>query len=76
MIERSLAVPLRKIWGEMKENGRLASEHHAGLGAMQLLAEDVRDAGKSGDKSGGGKTGGKWELHIVAHSAGSRNNFV
>ena len=71
MIERSLAVPLRKIWGEMKENGRLASEHHAGSGAMQLLAEDVRSAGKSGDKSGGGKTGGNWELHIVAHSAGS-----
>lgn len=70
MIERSLAVPLRKIWGEMKENGRLASEHHAGLGAMQLLAEDIRAAGKGGGKSGD-KTGSNWELHIVAHSAGS-----
>ena len=65
MVERSLASPLRGIWGEMKENGRLASEHHAGRGAMQLLAEDIRAAGK------GGKKNNNWELHIVAHSAGS-----
>lgn len=64
MVERSLASPLRGIWGEMKENGRLASEHHAGRGAMQLLAEDIKAAGKSGKK-------GNWELHVVAHSAGS-----
>jgi hypothetical protein len=63
MIERSLAFPLRKIWGEMKENGRLASDHRDGLGAMQLLAKYIRDAGKSGGKD--------WELHVVAHSAGS-----
>ena len=66
MVERSLAVPLRGIWGEMKENGRLASDHHAGRGAMQLLAEDIKAAGKAGGK---GKS--NWELHIVAHSAGS-----
>jgi len=63
MIERSLAFPLRKIWGEMKENARLASEHHLGQGAMQLLAEDIRAAGQAGGKD--------WELHVVAHSAGS-----
>ncbi|MBP7525912.1 MAG: alpha/beta hydrolase, partial [Propionivibrio sp.] len=68
MVERSLAVPLRGIWGEMKENGRLASDHHAGSGAMQLLAEDIKAAGKSGK---GGKKTSNWELHIVAHSAGS-----
>ena len=62
MIERSLAVPLRAIWGEMKENARLASNHPEQRGAMQLLAEDLRRAGKN---SAG------WELHIVAHSAGS-----
>ena len=63
MIERSLAVPLRAIWGEMKENARLASEHRQQRGAMQLLANFIREAGKAG--------GSNWELHVVAHSAGS-----
>jgi len=63
MIERSLAFTLRKIWGEMKENGRLASDHRDGQGAMQLLAKYIREAGKTGGKD--------WELHVVAHSAGS-----
>ena len=62
MIERSLAVPLRAIWGEMKENARLASDHPGQRGAMQLLAEKLRQAGKNN---------ADWELHIVAHSAGS-----
>lgn len=66
MIERSLAFPLRKIWGEMKENARLASEHRDKLGAMQLLASYIRQAGKTG-----GKGARPWELHVVAHSAGS-----
>ncbi|MDD4882381.1 MAG: C1 family peptidase, partial [Gallionellaceae bacterium] len=63
MIERSLAVSLRAIWGEMKENARLASEHREQLGAMQLLANYIKSAGKAGGKD--------WELHVVAHSAGS-----
>jgi hypothetical protein len=63
MIERSLAVPLRSIWGEMKENAQLASEHREQRGAMQLLASDIQSAGKAGGKD--------WELHVVAHSAGS-----
>jgi len=64
-IEQSLALPLRKIWGEMKENGRLASEKSDDKGAMQLLAKNIQAAGK------GGKKGSNWELHVVAHSAGS-----
>lgn len=63
MMERSLAFPLRKIWGEMKENGRLASEHQGQQGAMQLLAQYIRAAGQA--------KGEGWELHVVAHSAGS-----
>jgi len=63
VIERSLAVPLRSIWGEMKENARLASEHRDNLGAMQLLAQFIREAGQNGKQD--------WELHVVAHSAGS-----
>ncbi|MEW5771175.1 MAG: C1 family peptidase [Pseudomonadota bacterium] len=67
MIERSLAGPLRGIWGEMKENARLASEHHRQQGAMQLLARNILDAGKGG----GRRAAQNWELHVVAHSAGS-----
>ena len=63
MIERSLAVPLRGIWGEMKENAQLASNHSERRGAMQLLADYIRAAGGTG--------GGDWELHVTAHSAGS-----
>ncbi len=63
MVERTLAFPLRKIWGEMKENGRLASDHREQCGAMQLLSKYIREAGKTG--------GSDWELHVVAHSAGS-----
>ena len=68
MIERSLAVPLRAIWGEMKENARLASQHHEQRGAMQLLANDIRRAGLNGERN---KRTANWELHVVAHSAGS-----
>jgi len=67
MIERSLAVPLRSIWGEMKENAQLASEHREQRGAMQLLANYIKAAGKAGGK----RVGNDWELHVVAHSAGS-----
>ena len=63
MVERSLVFPLRRIWGEMKENARLASDHREQRGAMQLLANYIREAGKTGGKN--------WELHVVAHSAGS-----
>jgi hypothetical protein len=63
MVERSLVFPLRRIWGEMKENARLASDHREQRGAMQLLANFIREAGKGAGKN--------WELHIVAHSAGS-----
>ena len=47
----------------MKENARLASDHREQRGAMQLLANYIREAGKGAGKN--------WELHIVAHSAGS-----
>ena len=68
MIERSLAVPLRAIWGEMKENARLASQHHEQRGAMQLLADNLRRASQRGVR---GQRATPWELHVVAHSAGS-----
>ena len=46
----------------MKENARLASDHPEQRGAMQLLADNLRRADKRR---------ADWELHIVAHSAGS-----
>lgn len=58
MVERSLAKLLQQVWGEMKENAALAS---ARGGAMRTLAEVMHAAGDPQN----------WELHIVAHSAGS-----
>ena len=55
------------LWQEMKENARLSSEHRRRQGAMQLIAKHVAAATKGmapGELA-------KWELHVVAHSAGS-----
>ena len=52
------------LWGEMKENAALASRRPDGDGAMQLLAEHVQRALGKADAN-------DWELHVVAHSAGS-----
>lgn len=55
------------LWREMKENAELASYHPKGLGGVQLLAKHVKQAisGMQDAKQV------EWELHIVAHSAGS-----
>jgi hypothetical protein len=65
--ELTAAGPGMALWEEMKRNARVASEHRSGRGAMQLVKKHVSaamagltDAGK-----------GQWELHVVAHSAGS-----
>ena len=60
LIERTLAGPLYRIWGEMKENARLASQAEAG--AMTTLARVL--AASTAKQP-------EWELHVVAHSAGS-----
>ena len=55
------------MWSEMKENAWRASDHRKGKGAIQLLAKcaaDVLGPLKSAAKA-------QWELHVVAHSAGS-----
>lgn len=67
VFELTLARPGGKLWGEMKENARLASDHHARKGAIQLIARMVQEAKEQlslSDPDG-------WELHIVGHSAGS-----
>ena len=67
VLELTLARAGFKLWGEMKENAQLASEHPHNKGAIQLVAQYVDLAKKklaSHDKAG-------WELHLVGHSAGS-----
>ncbi|MBT9541334.1 C1 family peptidase [Thiobacillus sp.] len=67
VLELTLARSGSRLWGEMKENAQLASDHPHQQGAIQLVAQHVELAKQkltSHDKSG-------WELHIVGHSAGS-----
>jgi len=67
VLELTLARAGHRLWGEMKENAQLASDHPHNIGAIQLVASYVELAKKqlaSHDKTG-------WELHIVGHSAGS-----
>lgn len=67
VLELTLARFGGRLWGEMKENAQLASEHSKGLGAMQLIAHHL-DLARKGPP---GQEPVDWELHVVAHSAGS-----
>jgi hypothetical protein len=67
VLELTLARAGFRLWGEMKENAELASDHPRKRGAIQLIARYVELAKKK--LAGADKTG--WELHIVGHSAGS-----
>jgi hypothetical protein len=65
--ELTVSRPGTALWNEMKENARGASRNAAEKGVMQLLVKHARKALSSlaaGDRK-------KWELHVVAHSAGS-----
>lgn len=56
-----------RMWAEMKENAWRASNHRRGKGAIQLMK-------KYAESSLGKVTEAErqmWELHVVAHSAGS-----
>jgi hypothetical protein len=65
-LELTAAVPGTAMWNEMKENARLASEHPARRGGMQLLARH----GQAALKRAGDAERKRWELHVVGHSAG------
>lgn len=55
------------MWSEMKENAWRASDHRKGIGAIQLMKKYALDVlSQAGDAEKA-----KWELHVVAHSAGS-----
>ena len=65
--ELTVSRPGTAMWNEMKENARLASERSDRRGAMQILITQAARALSrltAADRR-------NWELHIVAHSAGS-----
>jgi hypothetical protein len=65
--ELTVSRPGTALWNEMKENARGASHGAAQNGVMQLLVKHARRA-LSALAAPARK---RWELHIVAHSAGS-----
>jgi hypothetical protein len=65
VLELTVAYPVGSLWAEMKENARLASE--AKTGAMQLIVKYVKQVIAQRGKT----AAADWELHVVAHSAGS-----
>lgn len=67
LVEITAAPFGRRMWDEMKENAVRASDHRKGLGGMQLLAKYANQALAPFAKT----TKIDWELHVIAHSAGS-----
>jgi hypothetical protein len=65
--ELTASAPGTKLWREMKENARLASQHPDQRGGMQLLAKAANRAFTQFKP----ETIAGWELHVVGHSAGS-----
>ena len=67
MLELTAAPIGGPMWSEMKENAWRASDRRRGIGAIQLMRkhvlESLAQAGEAERRD--------WELHIVAHSAGS-----
>ena len=55
------------LWAEMKENARLASERSDQRGGLQLIVQHARQALAKLTAA----QRRDWELHVVAHSAGS-----
>jgi hypothetical protein len=66
-LELTAALPGGALWREMKENARLASRHPDQKGGMQLVVQYARRALQTLTDA----QRAKWELHVVAHSAGS-----
>jgi len=55
------------MWAEMKENAWRASDHRKGRGAMQLMQKHAM----ASLAQVAAAERRRWELHVVAHSAGS-----
>ena len=65
--ELTVSRPGTALWSEMKENARLASERREPAGGLELLVKHAREALELLPPS----ERRQWELHVVAHSAGS-----
>lgn len=65
--ELTAARPGRALWDEMKENARLSSERADEKGAVQVMARHIQAALAGTAKA----EAARWEMHVVAHSAGS-----
>ena len=59
------------LWDEMKKNAELASEKPAQPGGKKRAIITVADKGLQAYNTLDDKEKRKWEIHIVAHSAGS-----
>lgn len=66
-LELTAAGPGGALWREMKENARLSSERQDRKGAVQLMQKHV----KAALANAAPETAAQWEMHLVAHSAGS-----
>lgn len=65
--EMTVAKPGTSLWNRMKENARLASHRQDKTGAMQVVARKATEVLTKLTP----EARKEWELHVVAHSAGS-----
>ena len=59
------------LWDEMKENAQLASSYKPGRTGEKRAIVTLAEKGLAAYNTLDGKEQDKWEIHIVAHSAGS-----
>ena len=67
VLELTTAPIGKPMWSEMKENAWRASDHRNGIGGMQLIRKYATEALQPASQA----ERNNWELHVVAHSAGS-----
>lgn len=67
MLELTASALGTAMWSEMKENAWRASDHRRGVGAMQLMKKYALESLAQVSEA----ERALWELHVVAHSAGS-----
>jgi len=67
MLELTAAPIGGPMWSEMKENAWRSSDHRRGIGAIQLMKKFALESLAQMNEA----DRRQWELHVVAHSAGS-----
>ena len=69
--ELTASKPGTMLWDEMKENAQLASRKNETLNGRKRAIITVADKGREAYNTLDPQDKSKWEIHIVAHSAGS-----